>query len=213
MGSTMSEKLTPEAVEAMFTRADDAYVFARWGRPIAPVVFGVDDATLDIVKGAIEAVTKLAGIEINETDPEFGSNLMFFFFSDWNELLEVRDLAELVPDLGPLVDRLKEADANQYRLFRFDKTGAIKACFVFLRMDAELSDLPADTLALAQVVQACLLWSQNAFRNKSPLANTSSGGASVLREDIADLIRAAYHPVMPVCARDKSHALRLFARL
>lgn len=33
-------------VEQLFTRADGAYVFARWGRPIVPVIFGVDDASL-----------------------------------------------------------------------------------------------------------------------------------------------------------------------
>ena len=31
----------PAEVEALFTRADGAYLFARWGRPIVPVVFGV----------------------------------------------------------------------------------------------------------------------------------------------------------------------------
>ena len=35
----------------MFTRHDGGYLFARWGRPIVPVVFGVDDATLSVVKG------------------------------------------------------------------------------------------------------------------------------------------------------------------
>ena len=49
--------LTPAAVEALFTRANGEYLFARWGRAIVPVVFGTDDATLQTVKGAIEAVT------------------------------------------------------------------------------------------------------------------------------------------------------------
>ncbi len=60
---------------------------------------------------------------------------MFFFMRDWAELLDVPDMDKLVPDLGPLVKRLAEAQANQYRFFRFDAEGAIKACFVFLRMD------------------------------------------------------------------------------
>ena len=41
------------AVEALFTRASGDYLCARWGRPIVPVVFGVDDATLAVVKGAV----------------------------------------------------------------------------------------------------------------------------------------------------------------
>ena len=101
------------------------------GRPIVPIVFGVDDATLSVVKGAVEAVVGLAGIGMAETDPELGANLMFFFFRDWDELTEVPDLDRLVPDIGPLVERLKAADANQYRIFRFDEAGAIRACFVF----------------------------------------------------------------------------------
>ncbi len=34
--------LDAKAVEAMFTRGDGGYMCARWGRPIAPVVFGVE---------------------------------------------------------------------------------------------------------------------------------------------------------------------------
>ena len=96
-------------------------------------------------------------------------------------------------------------------MFRFDDAGAIKACFVFLRMDAELSEVSADTLALAQMAQTIVLWSDTAFQDRSALA--VAGEHTVLRPDIADVIRAAYDPVMPVVARDSSHALRLAARL
>ncbi len=33
-------------IETLFTRGDGSFAFARWGRAICPVVFGVDDATL-----------------------------------------------------------------------------------------------------------------------------------------------------------------------
>ena len=137
-----------------FTRSDGSYLFARWGRPIVPVVFGVDDRTLSIIKGAIEAVVVLADHRMAETDPELGANLVMFFFRDWDELTETPDLDRLIPDLGALVGRLKEADANQYRLFRFDPSGAIKAVFVFVRMDDGLADVPAEDVALAQAAQA-----------------------------------------------------------
>ena len=52
---------------------------------------------------------------------------MFFFFLSWDELLEVKDLDRIVPDLGNLVGRLKSLNANQYRFFRFDESGGIKA--------------------------------------------------------------------------------------
>jgi len=204
---------TPEQIEALFTRADGSYLFARWGRPIAPIVFGVDDATLSTVKGAVEAVTVLAGHQMAETDPELGVNLMFFFFHDWEELREVPDLDRLVPDLAPLVDKLIAADANQYRIFRFDEAGAIKAAFVFLRMDENLSKVPAETLALSQMVQTIVLWSDMAFQDRSPLASVPEKDTVILRPDIAEVIRAAYDPVMPAVAEDSSHTLRLAARL
>ncbi|WP_425037775.1 hypothetical protein [Primorskyibacter sp. S187A] len=201
-----------DEITELFTRSDGAYAFARWGRPIAPIVFGVEDTTLGIVKGALEAVCALAGHQMMETDPELGSNCMVFFFREWRELLDVRDLDRLIPDLEPLVARLDDADANQYRVFRFDNTGGIKAAFVFLRMDQNLSAVPAETLALSQVVQTILLWSDKAFRERSPLANVE-GGHTILRPEIAGLIRAAYDPTMPLVAKDASHALRLAARL
>lgn len=200
-----------EQIERCFTRADGGYLFARWGRPIVPVVFGVDDATLAVVKGAIEAVVFMADHKMAETDPELGANLLFFFFRDWDELGETPDLDRLVPDFGPLLGRLKAEDANQYRLFRFDETGAIKAVFVFIRMGRELSKVPAEDLALAEAAQTILLWSEAAFAETGPLGK--AGDKVVLRPDIAAMIRAGYDPIMPAVARDASHALRLLARL
>jgi hypothetical protein len=203
--------MTADEIEVLFTRDSGKFAFSRWGRALAPVVFGVEDRTLSTVKVAIEAVCQLAGHEMAETDPELGSNFMLFFFNDWAELPKVPGLDRLVPDLGPLVARLQAADANQYRVFRFDGAGAIQACFVFLRMDQHLLKVPAQTLALSQVVQSMLLWSDLAFRERSPLA--VAGETTVLRPDIAALIRAAYDPVLPAAADDLSHALRLSARI
>jgi len=195
----------------MFAGADGTYRFARWGRPIVPVVFGVDDATLAVVKGAIEATVALAGNQMAETDPELGANLMMFFLSDWAELRDVPKLDQLIPNLDPLVDRLLDEDAAQYRTFRTDENGAIKACFVFLNMGGLLADVAAEDIALAQAAQVMLLWSPTAFSNRSPLAK--AGETVILRPDIADIIGAAYDPVMPVAADDPSHALRLAARI
>ncbi len=203
--------MTPDETEAMFARANGEYWFARWGRPVAPVVFGVEEETLSVVKGAFEAVCKLAGHEMEEVDPELGANCMMFFFRDWDELLEVPDLDRLVPDLGSLAGRLKQAGASQYRAFRFDEHGAIKAGFVFLRMQGRMAEQPGEVVALGQVVQIMLAWSEAAFQARSPLA--VAGEKTILRPEIADLIRAAYDPVMPVASRDASHSLRLCARM
>ena len=200
-----------QEVEALFTRDSGEYAFARWGRPISPVVFGVTDETLSVVKGALEAVMALSGHKMSETDPELGSNMMIFFFREWDELPEVPGLDGLILGLDALVVRLKGVDANQYRIFHFDADGAIKACFVFLRMDENLSAVPAETLALSQVVQSVLLWSDNAFKGRSPLAVV--GDKTILRPEIAEVIRVSYDPVLPAQASDASHAFRVAARV
>lgn len=199
-------------VARVFTRSDGSYLFARWGRPIAPVAFGVEDETVSVLKGAIEAVCQLAGHEMAETDPELGANFMVFFIRDWSELTNTPKLDQLIPELATLVGRLEKADANQYRIFRFDPDGGIKACFMFLKMDAVMSDIPADTLCLGQVVQSIVLWSDEAFLNASPLALTGNDVA-ILRPDVAGIIRASYDPILPVMADDPSHALRVQARM
>ncbi|WP_420343376.1 hypothetical protein [Paenirhodobacter sp.] len=208
---TETETLTPADVTRMFTRAGGDYLFARWGRPIVPVVFGVDAATLATVKGAVEAVVALAGHKMAETDPELGANLMIFFFRDWQELLEVPNLDQLIDGLADIVARLDDQGANQYRAFRFDADGAIRACFAFIRMDPALDEAPAETIALSLATQVILLWGEAAFDAHPPLAQMR--GVTVLRPGIAGLIRAAYDPVLPACAQDPSHALRLAARI
>jgi len=213
MTDTTLFPLSPAEITALFTRADGQFLFARWGRPIVPVVFGVEDGTVSILKGAIEAIVALAGHKMAETDPELGANLMVFFIRDWAELIATPNLDRLIPDLGPLVARLQVADANQYRAFRFDERGAIKAAFVFVLMDAAMSQAPAETIALSQIVQTILLWSDTAFLGTSPLAILRDGGPAILKPQIGDLIRAAYDPVLPAHAMDPSHALRLAARL
>jgi hypothetical protein len=207
------DPLDPDDIAALFTRADGQFLFARWGRPISPVVFGVEETTIATLKGAFEAVCALSGHQMAETDPELGANLMVFFIRDWAELPGTPGLDRLLPDLSDIVGRLQQADANQYRSFRFDEAGGIKAAFVFVRMDADLADVPAETIALSQAVQTILLWSDTAFLGTSPLAILSQGGTPILKPQIADLIRAAYDPVLPVAATDPSHALRLSARL
>jgi len=194
-------------IASLFTRPDGTFAFARWRRPIAPVVFGVDDGTLVTVRGAIETVAAVAGHGLAETDPEQGANLIVFFIRDWGELLSLPDLDRLVEGLHPLVARLEAEGSNQYRHFRFEADGAIRACIVFVRMDRALAALPADTLALNLAARAILTWSGSAA------LVAEAGGRAVLAPGIAALLRAAYDPVLPPAAGDPSHALRLAARV
>lgn len=70
--TTTVAPLSPEEIARLFTRSDGSFLFARWGRPLAPIVFGVEDATLATLKGAMEAVCAMAGHQMAETDPELG---------------------------------------------------------------------------------------------------------------------------------------------
>lgn len=205
--------MTPEKIKSQFTRSDGSYFFARWGRPIAPVVFGVAEETLPVIKGAIEAVVTLAGHQMAQTDPELGVNLMVFFLSDWKELTETPHLDDLIPDMAMLTDKLQATNANQYRLFRFDEAGAIKACFAFNRMSADLAAVPAEAIALALAAQIILLWSDKQFELQGPIAHDPETSSIILHPDIAATISVAYDPALPRVANDASHALRMAARV
>ena len=112
-----------EAVARLFAGADGAYRFARWGRPLVPVLFGVEADTLAMFKAACGAVAALTRHGIAETDAEMGANLMVFFVRDWAELHAIPDMATLVPGIKTTVARLDAAGARQYRLFRFEVAG------------------------------------------------------------------------------------------
>lgn len=191
-----NDPLTPDDIAALFTRPDGTFLCARWGRPIAPVIFGLADETLDIFRAAIRAVAGHSGAAMTDADPEMGSNLMMFFVRDWDELSGIPDLDRLTgqPDL-PL--RLADEGADQYRLFRFDPDGGIRACLTFVRMSGALADAHPAQLAEALAVRAMLTFA----RDVTPSA------------PLAALIRVAYDPALPVAAHDASYALRLAARL
>jgi len=198
-------------VQALFTAKDGSYRFSRWGRPIAPVVFGIDDETLAHMKDAMQSVLAIPELEFVETDPELGANLMIFFCSDWDELSMVPNLDQLLPDFDILMASLKRSGANQYRTFNFDENGAIRVCIVLLRYDENMAETPVHTIGVTQMVQALLLWGDEAFDTDSPLAVMPSG-VCIVKPNYAALMRAAYDPVLPPSATDSAHAMRLAAR-
>ena len=87
--------MTAEQIAALFTRPDGTFLCARWGRPVAPVIFGLADESLDIFRGAIRAGFAHARHPLADTDPDMGANLMLFFVRDWAELADVPDLDRL----------------------------------------------------------------------------------------------------------------------
>ncbi|WP_407492262.1 hypothetical protein [Pseudooceanicola sp. MF1-13] len=208
----MSVTLEPEQIERLFTREDGTYQFARWGRPIVPVIFGVEEQSLPPLKGAIEAIVAMVGHTMAETDPELGTNLMIFLLKDWEELTELDGLDMMIPGLGALVPRLQAAKASQYRAFRFDEYGAIRAAFVFLRMTGQMALRPAEEIGLDLALKSIADWGPNAFATRSSLVR-GADGVGRLHPDFAAVAQAAYDPVLPASATDPSHALRIFARL
>ncbi|SMO88980.1 hypothetical protein [Paracoccus laeviglucosivorans] len=184
-----------DQIAQMFTR-DGRYLCARWGRPVAPVIFGLADETLDIFRGVTRAALAHARHPIAETDPEMGANMMSFFVRDWDELAGVPDLGHLTGQ-DDLPARLAGQGADQYRIFRFDADGGIRACLSFVRIGGALADAHPAELAEGLVMRGLLTFAQD--------VPPSAG--------LAALIRAAYDPVMPIAATDPSHALRLSARL
>ena len=203
----------PQAIEALFTHKDGRFGFARWGRPIVPVVFGVQDDTLATIKGTIEATVAIAGHKMAAADPETGANFLLFFIRDWNELADAPQLRDLVDDPVALAARLQAAGATHYRRFRFDAAGAIIACFTFIRIDGVTADLPADHIGFGLAVQAMLTWSERAFASDPAVISLADGQGSLIRPDIANLVHAAYDPALPDTAHDPAFALRLFARV
>lgn len=187
--------MTPDQTTALFTRPDGSFLCARWGRPVAPVVFGLDNASLAVFRGAMIAGLTHAGIAVTETDAQMGANLMVFAVQDWAELAGIPDLDHLT-GIDDLPGRLQGTGAHQYYLFRFDADGSIRAAFVFLRISGPAADIHPAQLGELVATNVALTFA-------APV---------VPSPDLAALIRAAYDPVLPVAATDASHAIRLAAR-
>ncbi|MFH5772912.1 hypothetical protein ACHFJ0_01605 [Paracoccus sp. NGMCC 1.201697] len=187
--------LDPDQIAGLFTR-DGRFLCARWGRPVVPVIFGLADETLDIFRAVTRAALAHAGLPMAETDPEMGANMLSFFVRDWQELADMPDLERLTGQ-GELVARLTTQAADQYRIFRFDADGGIRACMNFVNMGGGLAEAHPAGLAETMVMRSLLTFARDVEPSRQ----------------VADLIRAAYDPALPVVAHDESHALRLAARL
>jgi hypothetical protein len=119
-----------------------------------------------------------------------------FFVRNWAELADVPDLADLT-GIADLPARLAGQSADQYRLFRFDDNGAIRACMVFMNMSGTLANAHPAALAERVMMQSALTFASEFTAD----------------EKTAALIRAAYDPVLPVAVDQPVHAMRLAARL
>lgn len=184
-----------DRIAALFTR-DGHFLCARWRRPVAPVIFGLADESLAIFRQVTRAAISHAGHQMVETDAEMGANMFTIFAQGWDDLANVPDLDQLTgqPDL---IARLHGSGAEQYRIFRFDQDGSIRACLNFINVAGGTSKAHPAQLAEALIMRSLLTFATEV----APCAA------------LAALIRAAYDPVLPDAATDPSHALRLAARL
>ena len=196
----------------LFSR-DKNYHFARWSKPLSPVIFGVDDQSLIAIKSAFSEVLSIASLELTDFDSDLGANLLVFFCSTWSELETVPHLNRLLPDISNLLETLDQTNANQYRSFSFKADGAINLVVVLLKYDTELSSVSIQTLALSQMLQSILLWSPNAFVDESPISIIKKTNRCVVKPFYSALIQAAYDPILPDSSLDESHAFRLEARV
>ena len=196
----------------LFTSPNQGYHFARWGRPIAPVVFGVGDETLPHLKDAIAMTVGISGGMLAETDPELGANFMWFFCRDWDEMLVIPDLEKLIPNFENLITGLQEQNATRYRSFGFDKDGAIQLCVVLIRVDAATERLSLQTLGTSETFQSLLTFGENAFETHSPIATIKVNNLCIVKPEYAAVVRAAYDPALPAASNDPAHALRVSAR-
>lgn len=208
----MVDTLSLEEIESLFMESDGTYHFARWSRPIVPIVFGVDDETLIHLKSSIVTTVGITGNKIEETDPELGANFMWFFCQDWSEILSVPDLKELIPNIKNIIEKLQSSPTKSYRIFSFDPEGGIKMCIQLIKVSDETAEMSIQTLATGETFQCLALFSAKAFDNESPIAQISQNNLCIPKPKYAALVRAAYDPILPIVSKDKSHALRLLAR-
>ncbi len=208
----MVETLSEQEIKDLFTREDGSYQFARWGRPVAPVVFGVNDEILSALKVAIKSTTGITGRSLAETDPEMGTNFMWLFIREWSELENVPDLDKLIPNLGEKMKAMEAANSFSYRYFTFDENNAIKFCCNIIRPVDEYAQRPVSVIGATETLLSTLMFGPKAFAKESPMAVLPDKNVVLVKPKYAAVIRAAYEANMPDTADDPSHALRIKAR-
>ncbi|MEM7523736.1 MAG: hypothetical protein AAF360_08285 [Pseudomonadota bacterium] len=195
----------------------DAFKFARWGGAICPMVVGLDDKGARLFEEAIGAVASLAGVPIEEIDPEMGANFLVYVMGDWSHAARAPNLPNFLPDLPALVERLNEANANRYRVFAFDDQGAIRASITLLRYDEQMQAAPVDYIALTEAALGMLVFDERGVSEDRPVImakfDDDEEARAVLTPWHAMLMRAAYDPAIPAGSKDPALAMRLAARI
>ena len=204
-----------ERIQRLF--GGDAFKFARWGGPLAPMIVGLDDKGCRLFEEAIAAVAEVAGAKIDEIDPEMGANMQIYVMGDWGHALRIPNLPNFLPNLQDLVARLNEANANRYRVFAFDDAGAIRASITLLRYDEQMQEAPVDYIALTEAALAMLVYDEAGAAEDRPIVmakfEDEDAARAVMHPWHARLLQAAYDPAIPAGSSEPSLAMRLAARI
>ena len=208
----MARTLSLQEIEDLFTREDGSYQFSRWGRSIAPVVFGVNDDILAALKAAMTSTLGITGRNITDVDPELGTNFMWIFVREWDELKTLPDIDKLLPKLDAKVAEAKKENSNSYRYFTFDNEGAIQFCCNVIRPAGDYAKQPVSVIGAAETLLSSVMFGPKAFATESPLAILPDNNVVIVKPKYAAVIRAAYEENMPNTANDPSHAMRIKAR-
>jgi hypothetical protein len=202
--------MRPEDIARRFTLPDGSFRFARWARPVAPMVYGADAASMPVLKAGVRLIADLAGMGFADSDPETGFNHHLILVAAWDELAEAPEFERLVPGAAALAQRLQSEDTLVVRHFRAAPGGGIAGCLTLMRVAGALAELPADLLALGHAVETALAWAPGALADG--ITRRGASGAE-LRPELIALLRAAYDPRLPDASADASLALRLAARV
>lgn len=212
-----------EAIRQLFTRSAESvegapedpaqrFRFARWGRPLAPVVLGLDEESAEAARAAVVEAAEAAGVGAVDEDPDLEANFLICVCEKWSQLKSISGLDRLIPDLERLLTLLSAVGANQYRIFRVAPEEGISFAVTLVRFDESVAGLSAQAIGATQAAHGLLMWSDEAFAEDAPVAINRSG-RGVIKTFHAKLLKAAYGEDAPSTSEDPNLADQLAAAM
>ena len=114
-------------IQSMFLNIDE-YKFSRWSSHIVPIILGLNDFSLNKFKIKLLSLFKHLPLEVDDFEIKKGSNFVFVFFNNWDEIYNIPKIEEILPDYKILFKKINKTDFKQYKRFYFDNDGGITFC-------------------------------------------------------------------------------------
>ena len=198
-------------IQSMFGNNGE-YKFSRWSNNIVPIILGLNDFSLTKFKIKLFLLLKDIPLEIDDFEIKKGSNFVFIFFNNWDEIYKLHKIKEILPDYKNLFKKLNKNNFKQYKRFYFDDDGGITFCVFLIYIRDEMDETYFEKLMTEALLKSVLLWSESlnnfedfiVFDEKEKKFNYSS--------DCLSLLKACYDPILPCKSNDFSHSLRVFSR-